>query len=199
MNFLGWLKSLFAASVNGPKTTSEPLHSLLWSNFPSAILPKSLPLPTSASTKKLNTVEEDFQKELDQREIKRFTAKECLFLGASNSAYKNNHLPAKALWNNFWPVIAIADEARGRIGKPLRITSGYRSPAYNKSVGGVANSQHVQFKALDLSGPPSTLRKLYAELLSMRQEGHKIAIGRYATFIHIDVRGTNASWGSVTY
>jgi hypothetical protein len=33
----------------------------------------------------------------------------------------------------------------------------------------------------------------------MRREGRNIAIGRYATFIHIDCRGTNASWGSVSY
>ena len=146
-------------------------------------------------------MEIDFQAELDRLGIEHFTARECLFLGAANKVHKNNHRPARALWKNFWPVIDIAETARERIGKPLRITSAYRSPAYNKSIGAGAasNSQHLQFRALDLAGPRSTLKKLYAELLAMRREGRNIAIGRYATFIHIDVRGSNATWGAATY
>jgi len=194
-----WITGLIAGFLDGLKDfgAQSDLNSSTAST--SQALPKSSPQPTPASTKKPRSAEEDFQSQLTQRGIKHFTADECLFLGASNAIYKNNHRPAKTLWKNFWPVIAIADEARSRIGKPIRITSAYRSPAYNKSVGGVSNSQHVAFKALDLAAPPSTLRRLYDELLAMRQEGQKIAIGRYASFIHIDVRGTNASWGTTSY
>jgi uncharacterized protein YcbK (DUF882 family) len=80
------------------------------------------------------------------------------FLGAANKVHMNNHRPARTLWKNFWPVIEIADTARERIGKPLRITSAYRSAAYNKGigVGAASNSQHIQFRALDLAGPRGT-------------------------------------------
>ena len=194
-----WITDLLSGLLGGLKVLGEQsdLNSSNASTSPA--LPKSSPQPTPASAKKPSSVEEDFQQQLDQRGIRYFKAAECLFLGASNKVYKNNYLPPKSLWKNFWPTIALADTARKRIGKPLRISSGFRSPAYNKSVGGVKNSQHVQFRAIDISAPRSTLRELYAELLDLRREGHKIAIGRYATFIHIDTRGNNASWGTVTY
>lgn len=35
-------------------------------------------------------------------------------------------------------------------GKPIVITSGYRSPELNKAVGGVQNSQHMKGQAVDL-------------------------------------------------
>ena len=151
------------------------------------------------STKTNNSIHDEFQKELNNRGIINFSSEECLYLGASNSRHKNNHIPSKDLWPNFWPTIEIADEVRGRIAKPLKISSAYRSPSYNRSVGGARYSQHVEFRAIDISAPKTTLKKLYAELLQMRKEGHKIAIGRYPTFIHIDTRGTNTSWGSATY
>ena len=39
---------------------------------------------------------------------------------------------------------------RQKIGKPLRVISGYRSPAYNKKCGGTKKSQHMQAKAAEL-------------------------------------------------
>ena len=39
---------------------------------------------------------------------------------------------------------------RQKIGKPIKVISGYRSPAYNKRCGGTKKSQHMQAKAADL-------------------------------------------------
>ena len=39
---------------------------------------------------------------------------------------------------------------RSRWGKPITITSGYRSPALNKAVGGASTSQHVNGEAADI-------------------------------------------------
>ena len=39
---------------------------------------------------------------------------------------------------------------RNKYGKPIVITSGYRSAALNKLVGGVANSYHLQGNAADI-------------------------------------------------
>lgn len=36
-------------------------------------------------------------------------------------------------------------------GKPIYVTSGYRSPAVNKAVGGVKNSQHLQGQSADIT------------------------------------------------
>ena len=39
---------------------------------------------------------------------------------------------------------------RDAMGEAIKIGSGYRSPALNKAVGGVANSQHIKGEAVDL-------------------------------------------------
>lgn len=45
----------------------------------------------------------------------------------------------------------VLDKAREAYGKPVTVTSGYRSPAVNKAVGGVSNSQHQKGQAADIS------------------------------------------------
>lgn len=40
---------------------------------------------------------------------------------------------------------------RDDIAKPMRILSGYRSPEYNKSIGGVLKSKHMKGEAFDIS------------------------------------------------
>lgn len=44
----------------------------------------------------------------------------------------------------------ILDPAREALGRPIRVTSGYRRAALNKAVGGVNNSQHMLGCAADL-------------------------------------------------
>lgn len=47
-------------------------------------------------------------------------------------------------------VVKIADEVRKHFGKPAIVTSGSRCEKHNKEVGGVANSRHLQGKAIDM-------------------------------------------------
>lgn len=44
----------------------------------------------------------------------------------------------------------VLDPLRDWYGKPIRVNSGYRCPALNKAVGGVANSQHLTGQAADI-------------------------------------------------
>ena len=44
----------------------------------------------------------------------------------------------------------VLDPLREAYGKPIVVTSGYRSPMLNKAVGGVATSQHCQGEAADI-------------------------------------------------
>jgi hypothetical protein len=46
----------------------------------------------------------------------------------------------------------VFEPLREGLGKPIRISSGYRSPALNKAIGGAKNSQHTTGEALDLQG-----------------------------------------------
>lgn len=44
----------------------------------------------------------------------------------------------------------VLDPLRFFYGKPIHVSSGFRSPAVNRAVGGVANSQHLRGEAADL-------------------------------------------------
>ena len=44
----------------------------------------------------------------------------------------------------------LLDKARELYGKPIRVTSGFRSLIVNKKVGGVITSQHTKGEAVDL-------------------------------------------------
>jgi hypothetical protein len=197
MKLTTWLKNLFAALPSGPTMTEEPSPLLWCESCHSPILPKSSPLPTPASTAKPKsakprTAKEEFQKLLDEQGIRYFTADEVFFRGARDAKLQLNTDPPRGLWPSLLAVVKIADEARHRLGKPLRITSAFRSVAYNKAIQGATRSWHTQGGALDLSGSPATLHRILTE---MRSEGlFRGGIGKYRTFVHVDVRGKNADW-----
>jgi hypothetical protein len=44
----------------------------------------------------------------------------------------------------------VLEPLREAMGEPIKIGSGYRCPALNRAVGGVANSQHMKGQAADL-------------------------------------------------
>lgn len=88
--------------------------------------------------------------------------------------------------------ITLLEELRERLGRPLKVNSGYRSPAHNESVGGAAQSMHLKF-ATDitparLDGDEDSTIILTAIFHLARDIGFT-GIGRYNTFIHLDCRG----------
>ena len=80
---------------------------------------------------------------------------------------------------------------RGRVGLPLRVTSGPRCPAYNESQGGVPDSTHLAGTAADLACPGSRLRwhLLASNWLTSQPLFERLGIG--ADFIHVDVSTRN--------
>jgi len=77
----------------------------------------------------------------------------------------------------------------------VRITSSYRSPEYNRAVGGAPLSQHKRFNAADLQCDGVTPHEVFKILEAWRWQGKfKGGLGQYPTFVHIDTRGSNATW-----
>jgi len=72
-------------------------------------------------------------------------------------------------------------------GRPLKIVSGYRSPAQNKAVGGAPRSQHLYNRAVDIPEGYATIAQ--AEQAGFRGIGSK---GIWA--VHVDVRSQRARW-----
>jgi uncharacterized protein YcbK (DUF882 family) len=85
---------------------------------------------------------------------------------------------------------------RDEVKKPIKITSGYRSPEHNAKVGGVKSSKHITGQAADIKVEgytPKQVTEVIEKLIAagkMKQGG----IGTYSTWVHYDVRGTAARW-----
>ena len=81
----------------------------------------------------------------------------------------------------------------------VRIVSGYRSPAYNAAVRGALRSQHLQGLAVDMVPLDGDVSGLNQAVLALIQSGalSEGGIGLYRTFLHYDLRGSKARWGSL--
>lgn len=91
-------------------------------------------------------------------------------------------------------LIVLLNAIRSRYGKPVVVTSGYRSPEHNEAVGGVKNSYHTLGLAADirpLNENRSDVSLLQSICDEMNQHG---GVGFYDTFCHVDVRGERARW-----
>ena len=104
-------------------------------------------------------------------------------------------VPDKYLYNA-WQLALNLEVLRAQLVRPVTINSGYRTAAYNASVGGVASSQHLTCRAADIvvpSVPPEVVADTIEALIS-RGLMHNGGIGRYSTFTHYDVRPLPARW-----
>lgn len=108
----------------------------------------------------------------------------------------HNSLPPKSYWKNMGATLKVVDSMIARMGAPLReITSAYRSPRYNRVVGGKSRSYHMQNLALDLQFRGVSPYHAAYVAKQLRSRGiFKGGIGRYSSFVHVDTRGTNVDW-----
>ena len=85
---------------------------------------------------------------------------------------------------------------RDKISMPITVISGYRSPKYNRKIGGARKSQHMTAKAADIIVRGMKPDDVRSEILSLIKEGKMATggVGRYTTFTHYDTRGWNARW-----
>lgn len=77
--------------------------------------------------------------------------------------------------------------------QPLAITSGYRDPAHNASVGGARNSQHTHGNAFDIDVSGLSLQDRLALADAARAAGFQ-GFGFYDNSLHFDV-GAPRAWG----
>lgn len=84
---------------------------------------------------------------------------------ATAEARRIDNTPSEEVKKNLGDLVFhILDPLRAAYGKPIKVNSGYRSPALNKAVGGVATSDHLTGRAADIVGTPNTKaenRKIY--------------------------------------
>ena len=94
-------------------------------------------------------------------------------------------------------LLELVKQVAKKFGQPLTITSGYRSPNYNASVGGAKKSQHMQGNAVDISGAQFT-NDQRLQLVAIASNVGITGIGVYNDkSLHFDIRtGRRSAWGS---
>ena len=97
---------------------------------------------------------------------------------------------------NLRELVANLQILRDYIGEPIHVNSGYRTPAYNKKVGGKPLSQHLQAKAADITAKSYTPKQLAAVVERLINAGKLRfgGLGIYPGFIHVDTRKNKARW-----
>ena len=85
---------------------------------------------------------------------------------------------------------------RDYTGLPIKINSGYRSPVYNKKIGGVSNSQPLQAKAADINVVGLGHSETQEAIRTLIDDGKMMegGLGCYATFTHYDIRNSRVRW-----
>lgn len=120
---------------------------------------------------------------------KNFTIEEMVASSTAKARGINNTPSVDHIANLSRLAIKILQPVRDVYGKPMTITSGYRCPALNKAVGGVATSQHLYGEAADIK--VSDNKALFNIMKKMVLEG-KIVVGQLldennGSWIHVSL------------
>lgn len=96
-------------------------------------------------------------------------------------------------------IIELADnmqDIRDTLKASITVNSGYRSPDYNKSIGGAKRSQHLLGIACDFTVKGYTPNEVADLVESLMIGGHIVngGLGRYNNFTHYDIRANVARW-----
>ena len=88
---------------------------------------------------------------------------------------------------------------REHFGRPITITSGYRTAAHNTAVGGAKSSQHLLGRAADIQVQDTDPLAVaaYAESLMPGWGGvgrYPVKAGRAKGWVHVDTRPNKSRW-----
>lgn len=83
-------------------------------------------------------------------------------------------------------LVSILDILRNKVGKPVIINSGYRTPERNKAVGGAKYSYHMRGMAADIRINGMSAKEIANELNKIIP--YECGIIVYNTWVHIDTR-----------
>jgi uncharacterized protein YcbK (DUF882 family) len=85
---------------------------------------------------------------------------------------------------------------RDYLGKPITITSGYRSKEHNLKIGGALDSYHVRGMAVDIQVEGMKPKQVAEAIELLISQGKMMegGLGIYKRWIHWDYRGRKIRW-----
>lgn len=86
--------------------------------------------------------------------------------------------------------VHVLEPIRDLAGKPMSITSGYRCPALNESIGGASNSQHTIGEAADIHVQGYTVEDLF-QLIKSSNIPFDQLIQEFGSWVHVSYRPNN--------
>ena len=108
--------------------------------------------------------------------------------------------PSQWIKSRLTPLCEQLEILRAALGAaPITVSSGYRTPEYNRKIGGARQSQHLEGRAADIIVKGRHPDFVHDRALALHVGGVlKLGgLGQYPTFTHLDIRpGTRlARWG----
>ena len=120
--------------------------------------------------------------------MKHFTIRELSHSDTAVARGIDNYPTAEAVSNLTNLVNNVLDPLRERYGKPIRVSSGYRSPTLNRSVNGATSSQHRLGEAADITvGDKDENQKLF-EIIKQELPFDQVINEKDFSWIHVSYR-----------
>lgn len=120
-----------------------------------------------------------------------FTLSELIHSDTAAKHKINNMPDIHSLDNLLNLIVYCLQPIRDKLGKPIRISSGYRNPTLNSLVNGAKNSQHLFGQAADLNVAGMSVRALVEFIYKSGVEYDQL-INEYDQWVHVSfVKGRN--------
>ena len=120
--------------------------------------------------------------------MKYFTIQELSHSDTAVARGIDNYPTAEDIHNLTKLVENVLDPLREKYGKPIRISSGYRSAILNRNVNGATSSQHRVGEADDITvGRKEENRKLY-EIIRLELPFDQLIDERDFSWVHVSFR-----------
>lgn len=107
-----------------------------------------------------------------------------------------DRLPPLALHGNVRALASVLQVLRNHLGKPIKITSGWRTHEHNVAIGGARNSPHLWGWAADIVVPGvehADVAQAFEDIFGDQPYG----LGLYNRHVHIDL-GPKRRWKGVS-
>lgn len=124
---------------------------------------------------------------------KYFTVKECLWLPQWNRMANEEDGLTDEIKQNIIQLCYQMDVVREYLNSPINVHCFYRPDAYNKLVGGAANSAHKDGMAIDWDTPGINCNELRPKLVDKLEEWCLRCEDHQGNWIHLDSRSVGPS------